>query len=338
LEVEMVQVRQALLSNLLTVVENVNVEEDLQLYVQREKKSELTHKYSKALDLLEWDYAKRCAAVTAQEMEGIMTINGKLVTSSSTTQPSASPTVFLDSAPVDDDFRLISSPAPSLADNGGGIVLEVAKQRSSSAVMSSSPPILPSFSKVAPRLFARSSIKIENPSTVAELSTLSTSLHSNDEHGVLMSSGSSQQEHSLAASNNDSHSQTEDIEDTADESNEILDHVSGANAIMSQSSDDALSDESGLTADQISTYEASVKQALDDIFSACQQINPSNGLSVDEIAIRLDVLHHEDRWKEILILQRCRSIFLQDLDDKRGTHAELNRSSFRAMELAMKVG
>ncbi len=55
----MINTRRQLLSNLVEVVDVMNVEDDIQLFVQEEKKSELTHKYSKAIDLLEWDYSKR---------------------------------------------------------------------------------------------------------------------------------------------------------------------------------------------------------------------------------------------------------------------------------------
>ena len=51
--------RRSLLNNLDEVLDITNIQEDMNVYIHEEKKSDMTHSYSRALDLLEWDYSQR---------------------------------------------------------------------------------------------------------------------------------------------------------------------------------------------------------------------------------------------------------------------------------------
>jgi hypothetical protein len=72
-----------------------------------------------------------------------------------------------------------------------------------------------------------------------------------------------------------------------------------------------------------------------------EQRERSEDLAEDDVTV-VDVLAEsgtlsESQWTELLAFRTARELFLQELDDKRGRRAELNKESFQAMSLAMKV-
>ncbi len=59
LEKESLKLREKLLNDLEETVVSQDIDADIQRFIQKDKKTEFTHKYSKALELLDWDFAKR---------------------------------------------------------------------------------------------------------------------------------------------------------------------------------------------------------------------------------------------------------------------------------------
>lgn len=42
-------------------VSDIDVMADISTFIEKQKKVELTHKYAKAVSLMDWDYQRRCA-------------------------------------------------------------------------------------------------------------------------------------------------------------------------------------------------------------------------------------------------------------------------------------
>ena len=67
LEKKQLAARMKALGDLESWVSKVNVENDIKLFVKQERKIDFTHKYHKALQLLDWDYERRVVQQKADE-------------------------------------------------------------------------------------------------------------------------------------------------------------------------------------------------------------------------------------------------------------------------------
>ncbi len=59
LERQLLENKLKLLTDLEAAVGEINIEADIQGFIRMEKASEFTHKYSKAMDLMDWDFDRR---------------------------------------------------------------------------------------------------------------------------------------------------------------------------------------------------------------------------------------------------------------------------------------
>ena len=59
LEKKNIEVKKKLIENFETAVQEVNTNNDLALFIQTKKLPELTHKYSKVLEYLDWNHTQK---------------------------------------------------------------------------------------------------------------------------------------------------------------------------------------------------------------------------------------------------------------------------------------
>eukprot|EP01035_Chromulina_nebulosa_P019370 gene19370-25237_t len=305
LEEELINTRKHLLTSLQEVVETMNVKDDIQLFVKIEKKVEFTHKYSKAIDLLDWDYSRRSRQLDNSDISHSDTIieGGK--------EPLLS-TVHIPI--IDDESNDRSIPSAAVVDSHFNIA--------ANDNVTGSPPnskTLVSKMKKSLRLSSQK-LKVKDPTNNfielnSEIRTSNTVSKSdlNDDDENLDDSIDEDQVPTIIDNNNSNNNGDASVEITfGTPSNSYLsvNAVSLADdSIVGEVIDIPSSDISALASESKSTVSNAIKEALEYIF------NDNNITSDDKNKYTSE----------------------NELDDKRGRYSQLTIPGYEAMKFAMKV-
>jgi hypothetical protein len=317
------QYKSQLLSKLEEAINGADVTKDITMFVEQEKSTDLTHKYHKALSILDWDYRRRKAAAKSfsshRESEDVTGIN---------------------------DFMKPRTPAVRLSDVGAG-AFDLLEGHVGNKDIGQLDSALLQLGVLDGTLIEDSKRKfsfIESPKEpVNTQSEQSVSSSSPDSQKIRQSGVRNSSTDSLEKEGDTVFVDNDPSEDMADLGGGSLAQTDHKKALEIASVGHTLENVEGSMTirsvednyiDRISSGASSVCEVAS--IKMASQLAILFGDNDADICMKFG--ETDDLWTEIIVGSKdARDVFLQELDEKRGSHGRLSRPAFRQMTLAMKA-